>query len=133
LNRYFEILVLFGVLASILIPLKYTYGICIGGHILPNGKCSSGVEKTYERHIDNETGLMVNEKGFYENQTAAYEVTLKLLINKSGIVIPNYLHPTIHQLEQIVDEINSGGYPYKILNDMRNELIAKQELAEPLP
>ena len=41
------------------------------------------------------------------------------VIRNANITIPSDLHPTTDQLEQIVDEIVSGGHPSKVLNEIR--------------
>ena len=91
LNRYLEIIIIVAVLSIVLASLKLAHG----------------------QSID----LTVNQTT--ENQTDAYDSILMGVIKNANITIPSDLHPTTQQLEQIVDAIVNGGYPYKILDDMR--------------
>ena len=91
MNRYLEIIIIVAVLSIVLASLKLAHG----------------------QSID----LTVNQTT--ENQTDAYDSILMGVIKNANITIPSDLHPTTQQLEQIVDAIVNGGYPYKILDDLR--------------
>ena len=91
MNRYLEIIIIVAVLSIVLASLKLAHG--------------------------QSNDLTVNQTT--ENQTDAYDSILMGVIKNANITIPSDLHPTTQQLEQIVDAIVNGGYPYKILDDMR--------------
>ena len=91
LNRYLEIIIIVAVLSIVLASLKLAHG------------------QSYDLTVNQTT----------ENQTDAYDSILMGVIKNANITIPSDLHPTTQQLEQIVDAIVNGGYPYKILDDMR--------------
>lgn len=118
MSKLVEIIILVSMLSVILLGLKYAYG-------------SSPYLEDLKQKLE-QSHLNKSDSTPYENQTLAEEVTLRTIVENANITIPDYLHPTITQLWQIVDEINRGGYPYKILMDIRNELQAKQELSKPL-
>ena len=64
--------------------------------------------------------LTMNQtKGLAHNQTEVYDDTLMDVIKNANITIPPDLHPTTDELEQIVDEIVSGGHPSKVLDEIR--------------
>ena len=93
MNRYLEIIIIVAVLSIVLASLKLAHG--------------------------QSNDLTVNQTT--ENQTDAYDSILMGVIKNANITIPSDLHPppTTQQLDQIVDAIVNGGYPYKILDDMR--------------
>ena len=93
MNKYLEIIIIVAVLSAVLASLKLAHG-------------QSG-------------NLTVNQTTGQKNQTEAYDSILMGVIKNANITIPSDLHPTTQQLEQIVDAIVNGGYPYKILDDMR--------------
>jgi hypothetical protein len=94
LNKYLGIIIMLAFLSTTLVSLKFTYG-------------QSG-------------NLTMNQtKGPIQNQTEAYGDVLMDVIKNANITIPPDLHPTTEQLEKIADEIVSGGHPYRIIDDIR--------------
>ena len=91
MNRYLEIIIIVAILSIVLASLKLAHG------------------QSYDLTVNQTT----------QNQTDAYDSILMGVIKNANITIPSDLHPTTQQLEQIVDAIVNGGYPYKILDDMR--------------
>jgi len=103
LNRYLEIVIILAFLSIILVSLKLATG-------------QSG-------------NLTMNQtKGLAHNQTEVYDDTLMDVIKNANITIPSDLHPTTDQLEQITDEIASGGNPSKVLEERE-----RQNKSKPLP
>ena len=102
LNKYLGIVVILALLSTTLVSLKFTFG-------------QSG-------------NLTVNQtNGLAQNHTAAYSDVLMDVIKNANITIPSDLHPTAKQLEQLVDEIVSGGHPSKVLDEIR------QNMSKPKP
>jgi hypothetical protein len=94
LNKYLGIAIMLAFLSTVLVSLKLAYG-------------QSG-------------NLAMNQTtGLAQNQTEVYGDALMDVIKNANITIPPDLHPTTEQLEKIADEIVSGGHPYRIIDDIR--------------
>ena len=97
MNKYLEIVIILAFLSIILVSLKLATGQ--SGNITMN-----------------------QTKGLAYSQTEALRDTLMDVIKNANITIPSDLHPTAKQLEQLVDEIVSGGHPSKVLDEIRQNM-----------
>ena len=98
MNKYLEIVIILAFLSIILVSLKLVTG-------------QSGNNLT-----------MNKTKGVASNQTEVYRDTLMDVIKNANITLPSDLHPTTKQIEQIVDEIVSGGHPSIVFNEIRQNM-----------